>query len=364
MIKNNKKILLFMPLIGGGGVEKNFFIVANFLAKNFEKIYICNSFLKNKPNLEKNIIFIDKKKKSFNNLFLIYLTAIIKLIKFLMLNQNVTVLSFQANIYCIIISKLFGAKIIARSNASPSGWANNIIKKYIFRIILKLADQLIVNSYEFKKEMKNKLNLNTNLILNPLNQKRIKTLSKKRSNFNFFKNYKFLKIISVGRLVFQKDHLTLLKALNKIKDKINFKLVIIGEGSEKNNLLNFINENNLSKKIKIIKFQKNPYNLINKSDLFILTSRYEGLPNVLLEAAVLKKFIISAKCPTGPLEILSNGRYGLLFNVEDYESLAKQIIKFCNISNKKRNEISKKLYKSLNKYNSKNNLEKYLNILS
>ena len=364
MIKNNKKILLFMPLIGGGGVEKNFFIVANFLAKNFEKIYICNSFLKNKPNLEKNIIFIDKKKKSFNNLFLIYLTAIIKLIKFLMLNQNVTVLSFQANIYCIIISKLFGAKIIARSNASPSGWANNIIKKYIFRIILKLADQLIVNSYEFKKEMKNKLNLNTNLILNPLNQKRIKTLSKKRSNFNFFKNYKFLKIISVGRLVFQKDHLTLLKALNKIKDKINFKLVIIGEGSEKNNLLNFINENNLSKKIKIIKFQKNPYNLINKSDLFILTSRYEGLPNVLLEAAVLKKFIISAKCPTGPLEILSNGRYGLLFNVEDYESLAKQIIKFCNITIKKRNEISKKLYKSLNKYNSKNNLEKYLNILS
>ena len=100
----------------------------------------------------KKILFLLIKKKSFNNLFLIYLTAIIKLIKFLMLNQNVTVLSFQANIYCIIISKLFGAKIIARSNASPSGWANNIIKKYIFRIILKLADQLIVNSYEFKKK--------------------------------------------------------------------------------------------------------------------------------------------------------------------------------------------------------------------
>lgn len=173
-----------------------------------------------------------------------------------------------------------------------------------------------------------------------------------------------MKIISIGRLVFQKDHLTLLKALNKIKDKINFKLVIIGEGSEKKNLLNFINENNLSKKIKIIKFQKNPYNLINKSDLFILTSRYEGLPNVLLEAAVLKKFIISTRCPTGPLEILSNGRYGLLFNVQDYESLAKQIMKFCKMPNIKKSEISKKLYKSLNKYNSKNNLKKYLNILS
>ena len=170
MHKDEKKILLFMPLIGGGGVEKNFFIIANFLATKYKKIYICNSYIKNKSTLKKNIIFIDKYKNVENNLLLIYLKSIIKLIKFLILNKNVTVLSFQANIYCIIISKLFRAKIIARSNASPSGWANNIIKKYIFKLILKLADKLIVNSYEFKKEMKNKLNLNTNLILNPLNQ--------------------------------------------------------------------------------------------------------------------------------------------------------------------------------------------------
>lgn len=364
MKKDEKKILLFMPLIGSGGVEKNFFIIANFLATKFKKIYICNSYIKNKSNLKENIIFIDKYKNAENNLFLIYFKTIIKLIKFLILNRNVTVLSFQANLYCIIVAKLFGARIIARSNASPSGWANNILKRLIFKLIMQLADNLIVNSYEFKKEMKNKLNLNTNLILNPLNQKTIKVLSKKKSNFNFFKNFKFLKIVSIGRLVFQKDHLTLLKALNKIKNKINFKLVIIGEGPEKNSLLNFINENNLSKKIKVIKFQKNPYSLINKSDLFILTSRYEGLPNVLLEAAVLKKFIISTKCPTGPLEILSNGRYGLLFNVGDYESLAKQIIKFCNIPKMKKKEVSEKLYNSLYKYDSKNNLEKYLNILS
>ena len=359
-----KKILLFMPLIGRGGVEKNFFIITNFLATKFKKIYICNSYIKDKPNLKKNVDFFEKNENTYNNLFFIYLNSVIKLTKFLILNKNVTVLSFQANLYSIIISKLFGAKIIVRSNASPTGWANNNLKKIIFKMILRLADSLIVNSNEFKKEMKNKLNLKSNLILNPLNLKQIKILSRKRNQFDFFKNYKYLKIINIGRLVFQKDHLTLLKALNKVKNMINFRLIIIGEGSEKNNLLNFINKNNLQKNIKIIKFQKNPFTLINKSDLFILSSRYEGLPNVLLEAASLKRFIISSKCPTGPSEILLNGKYGLLFDVEDYKTLSRQIIKFYHMPKNKKKEISNNLYNSLYKYDLKNNLEKYFNILN
>ena len=171
-----------MPLIGGGGVEKNFFIITNFLATKFKKIYICNSYIKNKPDLKKNVIFFDNNKNTYNNLFFIYLNAVVKLIKFLILNKDVTVLSFQANLYCIVISKLLGAKVVARSNASPSGWANNNLKKLIFRFILKLADNLIVNSNEFKKEMKNKFNLKSSLILNPLNIKKIQILSKKEIN--------------------------------------------------------------------------------------------------------------------------------------------------------------------------------------
>ena len=72
----------------------------------------------------------------------------------------------------------------------------------------------------------------------------------------------------------------------------------------------------LNEKVKILPFQKNPYNLINSSDIFILTSIYEGLPNVLLEAQVLKKFIISTDCPTGPREILLNGNAGYLFKMK------------------------------------------------
>ena len=62
-----------MPLIGGGGVEKNFFIITNFLATKFKKIYICNSYIKNKPDLKKNVIFFDNNKNTYNNLFFLYI---------------------------------------------------------------------------------------------------------------------------------------------------------------------------------------------------------------------------------------------------------------------------------------------------
>ena len=74
----------------------------------------------------------------------------------------------------------FKKKIISRSNSSPSGWSKNFIKKSIYKLGLNLADILIVNSIEFKKEMKKKFSVNSIHIYNPLNTKEILSLSKKR----------------------------------------------------------------------------------------------------------------------------------------------------------------------------------------
>ena len=139
---------------------------------------------------------------------------------------------------------------------------------------------------------------------------------------------KDLRIINIGRLTDQKDQITLLKSINLLKHKIKVKLLILGSGIEQNNLKNYIKENNLGNHVKIKTFIDNPYPYILKSDLFILSSKYEGLPNVLLEAAVLKKFIISSNCPTGPKEILLNGKGGYLFRIGDYRKLSKLILLF------------------------------------
>ena len=92
------------------------------------------------------------------------------------------VLSFQANIYCIIICKLLNIKVIVRSNSSPLGWYHNNFKKFIYRKIIRLADKVIVNSLDFKKQMETKFNIKVENIYNPLNVKEIKIKSKKKKN--------------------------------------------------------------------------------------------------------------------------------------------------------------------------------------
>ena len=223
-----------------------------------------------------------------------------------------------------------------------------------------LADTVIVNSKDFRKEFKKKFNLPTVMIYNPLNKHEIIKLSKKKINFPFFdKSKNDLKIINIGRFTDQKDQLTLLKSVNEIKEKINVKLLVIGRGANFYKLSKFIDDNKMNKMTKILNFKENPFPYLNKSDLFVLTSKFEGLPNVLLEAATLKKNIISTNCPTGPKEILQNGKYGFLCNIGDYKQISRKII-YCKTADKKTlNRIISLAYKALDRFDYRLNLNKY-----
>ncbi len=361
MIGSQKKLIFFMPFIGGGGVEKNLYIIANYLARKFNKVRICTISTNQRKKFDQKIKFLSPKKKVSENINIRfkYLISLFILLTYLIKNKNSVVFAFQANIYCILICKILNVKIIVRSNSSPSGWYHNFLKKYFYKKIINLADTVIVNSLEFKKEMEKRFKIKTICIYNPLNTKEIIRKSKIKSRNIFFKNKKnYLKIINVGRLTLQKDQMTLLRAIKILKKKINLKLLILGRGIEKKNLQNYINENDLKSNIKIQNFIENPYNLINQSDIFILTSKYEGLPNVLLEAALLKKLIISTNCPTGPKEILSNGKGGILFKVGDYNELVKKVYYYINNKKKLQKKVSYS-FKSLNRFDYKRNLNNY-----
>ena len=140
-------------------------------------------------------------------------------------------LCFQGNIYCTLLCKLLGVKIIVRSNSAPDGWGQNLFKHFCFKYIFSFADKIIVNSFEFKKKFKKRFNLKTICIYNPLDKKEIIRKSKIKSKISFNNNY--LNIINVGRLTDQKDQITLLKAINEIKNILNFRLIIVGRGKEK-----------------------------------------------------------------------------------------------------------------------------------
>ncbi len=358
-----KKLVLFLPSIEGGGVEKNFYLIANYLAKKFNKIYLITASNNIKfDNSKVELLTIKNKFFKTNSRTIKIFLCLIILIKEIISNKKALVLSFQANLYAILVCRIFSAKIIIRSNSSPSGWSTNSFKKNIFKILFKYPKAIIVNSIDFKKEIKKKFNINSICILNPLNKLEIIKKSKKKITQKIYRNKKSFKFISVGRLVDQKDHITLLNAFKLIHLNHKIELLIIGRGKNKEIIKNYISKNGLKEKIKLIDYVQNPFPYMKLSDALILSSRYEGLPNVLLEALTLGKPVISSNCPTGPKEILSNGKGGQLFKVGDYKSLSKKIIylikNYSNCIKKTKYSISK-----LNRYDEKKNLNEYYKLI-
>ena len=349
-----------MPSVEGGGVEKNFFIISNYLANKLDKILLITAE-KNLSKKIKNIDIVYPRSNFWRNKarFRKYIICIFLLIKILLKNRNILVFTFQANLYAILVCKLFRISIISRSNSSPSGWSKNFIKNYIYKVGLNLADTIIVNSIEFKQEMKKKFSVNATHIYNPLNKNEIIRLSKKKVK-NIFPKKK-LKIISVGRLVDQKNQLTLLKAINIIKNLHPVKVVLIGRGVDFYKIKNYIKSKKLSKIVKIF-YTSNPFPYIKQADLFVLSSKYEGLPNVLLESIVLKKVIISSACPTGPKEILLDGKAGLLFKVGNHIELSQKIIFYIKNKTKCRKLLNTSI-KKLDRFDYKINLKKYLSVI-
>ena len=364
-MKLEKNLIIFMPFIGGGGVEKNLYIISNFLSQRFKNLYICTLSRNKRNKFNKKIKFIHPNLNFSKNvnIRIKYLICLYTLFKFLIKNKRSLIMSFQANIYCVLLCKLLNKKIIVRSNSSPSGWYHNLFKRIVYRNIISMADTIITNSYDFKNQMQKIIKKKVECVFNPLDKDQIIGKSKKKIKDSFFKNSNSLKILNIGRLTKQKDQITILRSAQILrKNNINFKILIIGSGIEKNNLKKFIYKNNLKKFIKIINFVENPYPYLKQCNLFILSSIYEGLPNVLLEAATMKKFIISTNCPTGPREILDNGKGGLFFKIRDYYDLSKKIIDF------KKNKFNNTMkinhnFKRLERFNHDNNLNKYLKII-
>lgn len=358
-----KNIIIFIPSVNVGGVEKNFFLITNYLAKKLNKISVItiNKNIKKKLNQKVKLITPKKDRWVNSTRYIKYFISLILLIRSLIENRNQIIFSFQANWYAIIIAKLFNIKIITRSNTAPQGWSNNIIKKKIYKYIIKSADEVIVNSNEFKNSLKKYFNVNSTCIYNPLDKSKLSSYNFKRTVTKNSKK-KILKLINIGRFTNQKNQILLLKSINYLKGKIPIKLLIIGWGENYLLLKEFIKKNHLDEYVTLKNNVHNPYKYLTKSDVFILSSNYEGLPNVLLEAQFFQKIILSTKCPTGPKEILLNGKAGIFFKMNDYKDLSKKIFYVYNNKNKLK-KLTKIGFKNLYRFDQQKNLEKYLKVL-
>lgn len=152
-------------------------------------------------------------------------------------------------------------------------------------------------------------------------------------------------VLGIGRLREQKDFATLIKAVARARTDIpNLHLIILGEGEERDTLLEVAQKEGIADVVDMLGFVENPYAYLKRADVFVLSSLWEGLPNALIEALIVGTPVIATDCPYGPREILApdlnidekevekkmQGTYGMLVptgNVDEMQSSIVEMVK-------------------------------------
>ena len=317
------KILFIISSLSSGGAERVLSLLANeFIKKN--KITITtfsneDSFYPLNNNIKHiKLNLLQNSSNIFESLFNSFKR--IKILTNVIKNENPDiVISFMThtNILSIIVSKMVGKKIIISERIAYDFYNSrllNLARKFIYPFSNALITQTIEDkkNYSFLK--------NVYVIYNPI-QINNHNINIKKENI----------ILAIGRFDKQKGFDILIKVYSKIDT--NWKLYIAGEGSERKNLENLIKDLNLENKVILLGRIKNIFKWYEKSSIFVLSSKKEGFPNVLIEAMAFGCAVMSFDCPYGPGEIIDDGVNGILIENQNKEKLKEAIEKLIEDEN-------------------------------
>jgi len=221
----------------------------------------------------------------------------------------------------------FKTKLILRISGTPK---LNFIRKFFWRLFSKKIYMITCpthSTYNRLKELKifpeEKLKILYDPIISvrEINKKKLEKLDDKLRNQEF--------ILGIGRLTKQKNFKLLINAFAEISTKLpKLKLIIIGEGEEKNKLQRLISELGLNNKVHLVGYKNNIFNYLYNAKCFISSSLYEDPGFVLIEAGFLNKIVFAADSKTGPSEILNFSKRGFLYKNNNYKDLVRIFFNF------------------------------------
>lgn len=215
--------------------------------------------------------------------------------------------------------------IHSKGKSGDEEWAPLMAK-----LLYPFSDGVIAVSKGVKDDLVKSLNLapkKIKTIYNPVISDYMLAKAKEEIIHPWFNSKKLPIILGVGRLDKQKNFPLLINAFAKVKQKCPSRLMILGEGPDRSELEALVQKLGLEEDVELPGFQNNPYPYLANADVFALTSNWEGLPTVLIEAMALGTPVISTNCPGGSCEILSNGKYGDLIPIENRQELQKSLVK-------------------------------------
>lgn len=327
-------IALFLPNLAGGGAEHFMINLANqFVADGFNvDMVFVNGAHRSPRSLDRRIQTIDLNARGV-------MSALCPLIKYLRKRRPGVLLStlVHANIVAIwaALAVRNHVNVYVREATTPSiaQKFNQGIKSHLVtrlrRWLYPFATGVIANSQgvsddliKYSKLGKDKLVV----IQNGLNIDFVREKAKEPVDHPFFRSQTIPVIIGVGRLGVEKDFKTLILAFKKVLFNREVRLLIVGEGALRRQLEDLIHELGLEGRVDLPGFVDNPYKYVSRSAVFVLSSLYEGFPNVLLEAIVIGTQVVATDCPSGPREILVGGRHGSLVRIGNVDSMAQAIM--------------------------------------
>jgi len=329
-----ERIALCVPSLQGGGAERAFLHLAKGLTQLgwwVDVVVVSQRVAYQVPKHDRlRLISLDSERVSH---------SVLRLREYIMSQRPCTIISALShmNIAVIMSTLLTTYKppiIITEHNnfRLNTRYAVNYrarLMPWLMRLLYPLADRVVAVSQALSEDLKRfvpKIKDKVHVIYNPVIDDEIFARSQEAIDHPWFRRKTHKVVISVGRLVEQKDHATLLRAFNLVRRKVQAKLVILGEGPKRVDLEKLVRDLELQEAVCLAGFVENPYKFVKAADAFVLSSRWEGLSIVLVEALALGTPIISTDCPHGPSEILAQGRYGKLVSVGDVTGMADALV--------------------------------------
>ena len=325
-------LLIFIPSLGVGGAERVFVKVANGLAIRGHRVrmVVTSAEGASRKHLNDNVELIDLKCSGV-------LEALWHLLQILRHDPPNILISAMThtNFVAIASARLARQSIFVivserTSLALPPARMADWLARFLIPLVYRFSDAIVVPAQKmlerlvkYTKMKRTRFFVVSNPVTIPSSGHHPKaphpwaTLSER-------KNHPLL--VSIGRLVAEKDLSSLLGAFFYAAERTAFRLAIIGDGPERKMIEERVAASKHRSRILLFGQSDFPEAWYANADLFVLSSKYEGMPNVLLEAMSWNLPVVSTDCMTGPREILQGGKWGALVPVQDIDRLGKAIV--------------------------------------
>lgn len=335
-------IAIFIPSYRIGGAEKVLVMLANSFLAHFDEVHMLTANIDGplKEHLDPSIRCIDFGGGSYKGIFLklrsyydkhkpdavltsIYATGIVACAA-RMLSRHKPILLIGAH-------NSFSAKI-----ASPDNVKDKYLLRPLSRFFFHRAEAIVSVSHGVSDDLVRSLGLDAkklHVIYNPVVSPDLVRKARDPLEHRWLDqrhNSNFKTLLSVGRLVEQKGFSVLLDAFARLPNREGYRLVIVGDGPLAGPLMAQLQVLGVEEWVDFVGYDSNPYRYMSRADLFVLSSKWEGLANVLIEAMACGCAVVATDCPYGPNEILEDGKYGALVPVGDAQALTNAILESFN----------------------------------